>query len=992
MPNYLQTALLVLFASITFPALSQSYTMSSTTENVCSGQFYDTGGPSGAYQLNENITMTFCACNGGQINIRFTAFDVENGFDALHIYDGPSSGDPLIGSYDGTALPPTVTSSGSCITFVFESDGSVVHNGWAAEIRCLPGPVITPMGPTTFCQGDSVVLSAETGTAYEWSTGATTQNITVKTAGNYSVDVTSSTGCKNKSANTAVTVLTIPAMPGTITGQSPTCAGSTQPYSVAAVAGATTYDWTVTPSYAVTSGQGTNSVNVKIDTIGGTISVNASNQCGSSGYRTKQIAVVFPLPVPGPITGPPVMCTGTDYVFSIPGIPTATTYTWTVPTGILLNSGQGTTAIDVTALASSGNLSVTATNACGVTPATSMAVSVGTVPPVGNATITGPTTVCANSVQTYISSAVTGATYYRWTFPSGSTILSGQGNDTVVVRFGAASGAVTVMPTSGCDGTATTVQVTVSPAPQASAGPDMSVCRGDSVTLTASGGGTYLWSPSTGLSGTTTAVVRASPAASTPYILEVTNTTGCKSYDTVLISVMELPVADAGPDAAICQGQSTQLLGSGGVFYEWTPATGLSDATSPSPVASPSQTTGYVLVVTDANGCSGKSDVTVSVNPLPAVSAGPDTAVCSGESLTLTATGAVSYTWNTGAGSASITEVPMTDAFYVVTGTASGCSATDSVHVTVYELPLAGAGNDQAFCQGQSVFLSATGLGTASWSPVEGLDSPSSFNPTASPSVTTEYILTVLSAEGCEAYDTVLITVLPSPQLNITGPSTVCEGGQVTLTASGAENYLWDNGSTTETIIVSPVSTTIFTLTAYIGTCGDTATHTVVVSSVHADAGPDTTVCLFQGVQLQASGGTFYQWTPEEGLSDPMISNPVASPLMTTLYSVLVLDDAGCYDSDSILVTVDPCGNSISAVLRPAITVYPNPAGNTVIVQTTEKLISARLINASGQEVQVPASPGTDGYSIDLRSIPRGFYTITLELQSGIFMQKLVCQ
>ncbi|MBD3636310.1 MAG: gliding motility-associated C-terminal domain-containing protein [Crocinitomicaceae bacterium] len=117
----------------------QTYNMSNTTINTCSGTFYDTGGSAGAYGNNEFITMTFCSDQpGDEIIFDFTQFQVESGWDYLYVYDGPTTGSPqLAGSpFSGGNAPGTISSSNGCLTFQFTSDGSVTQAGWTATISC----------------------------------------------------------------------------------------------------------------------------------------------------------------------------------------------------------------------------------------------------------------------------------------------------------------------------------------------------------------------------------------------------------------------------------------------------------------------------------------------------------------------------------------------------------------------------------------------------------------------------------------------------------------------------------------------------------------------------------------------------------------------------------------------------------------------------------------------------------------------------------------
>ncbi|HMP83564.1 MAG TPA: cadherin-like domain-containing protein, partial [Verrucomicrobiota bacterium] len=197
-------------------------------------------------------------------------------------------------------------------------------------------------------------------------------------------------------------------------------------------------------------------------------------------------------------------------------------------------------------------------------------------------------------------------------------------------------------------------------------------------------------------------------------------------------------VADAGSDQSICPsgsvgigGSPTASGGSGGYTYSWSPATGLDNANIANPTASPASTTEYTVTVTDASGCTAQDSVTVTVNTPPTVDAGSDQTICSG-------------------GGALIGGSP----------TASG-----------------------------------TGPFTYSWSPATGLDDDEAANPTASPTTTTEYTVTVTDGNGCTAQDSVTVTVNNEPEV-VTHPESVagCPGSeaQFTVSATGGDlNYAW---------------------------------------------------------------------------------------------------------------------------------------------------------------------------------------------------------
>lgn len=230
-------------------------------------------------------------------------------------------------------------------------------------------------------------------------------------------------------------------------------------------------------------------------------------------------------------------------------------------------------------------------------------------------------------------------------------------------------------------------------------------------------------------------------------------------------------VANAGNDVTICSGTGTQLNGSGGVLYSWSPVTGLSNPSIANPVASPAETTTYTLTVTNASGqCASTDEVTVTVNPSPVVTVAPaETEICRGQEVTLTASGAASYSWNpTGATTASITVSPVSNSSYTVTGTsANGCSSSATSLIIIKPAPAnVNAGADAAIglCETYQLQGSATGSGTLtySWSPAAGLSNPNIANPVFTPSASGNhtFTLTVTNEDSeCSASDQVNILV-----------------------------------------------------------------------------------------------------------------------------------------------------------------------------------------------------------------------------------------
>lgn len=434
----------------------------------------------------------------------------------------------------------------------------------------------------------------------------------------------------------------------------------------------------------------------------------------------------------------------------------------------------------------------------------------------------------------------------------------------------------------------------------ADAGNNQTICSGSSTTLNATGGTSYSWSPSTGLSNSTSANPVASPTVSTTYTLTATNSTGCSDTSVVKVFVNPRPSVNAGADVTVCSGSSVMLNGSGtGSNYLWTPSANLNNVTSLNPLASPTATITYTLIATSSLGCTANDAVVVTVSPAAIANAGNTQAACSGSPAQLTGSGGTSYSWSpsTGLSSSTISNPSATvfsNTTYTLTVTnAEGCTGSDTVSVHILPAPTANAGTDAELCLGSSIQLHATGGVTYLWSPTTGLSSSTSANPFCFASANTTYTVTAVNATGCSATDAVSITVnVPGPAPTLTPLSpTICAGSSVTITASGCINYSWfpSTGLSSTfgaTVVASPTATTNYT-------CAGTDTNGCVSSrffSVTVIDAPVITSSLISDVlcpnsgaiNISANGGSGFQWSNGETTED-------ISGLSTGTYSVTVL-------------------------------------------------------------------------------------------------------
>jgi T5SS/PEP-CTERM-associated repeat protein len=416
------------------------------------------------------------------------------------------------------------------------------------------GPITGSSSVNAGDSGDSYSISSVTdATTYTWSvpSGATI------TSGQGTTSIIVNYGCSAVSGSITVTpsningsgapsslgvTVTGVGAAGSVTGSSAVNAGdSGDTYSISSVSGASTYTWTVPSGATIASGQGTTSitVNYSCSAVSGSVQVTPSNANGCAGGSASLPVTVTGVGAAGSITGSSAVNAGdSGDVYSISSVSGASTYTWTVPSGATIASGQGTTSITVnySCSAVSGSVQVTPSNANGCTGgAGSLPVTVTGVDVAGS--ISGPTVVCAGtSGQVYSISAVNGATTYTWSVPSDATITSGQGSTSITVTWGSTTGNVSVTPANGngCTGGAGNLSVTVNPLPPTpTAGNNGPIIEGNILNLTAStiAGVTYNWSGPNSFASTdqNPSISNATSAASGVYLVTVTDSNGCTS-------------------------------------------------------------------------------------------------------------------------------------------------------------------------------------------------------------------------------------------------------------------------------------------------------------------------------------------------------------------------------------------------------------------------------------------------------------------------------
>jgi len=473
----------------------------------------------------------------------------------------------------------------------------------------------------------------------------------------------------------------------------------------------------------------------------------------------------------------------------------------------------------------SQNTSVTYTTAGVKTITLTVANGSGTTTATKTITITATPTVAASVTNTTICSGssiietLTGASTYTW-LPggSGATSTLTPASTTVYSITGT---------TGGCTSAVKMVTVTVNTTPTvAVTGSSSTICVGQTTTLTASGAASYAWLPGS----QTTTVIAVSPTVTTTYTVTGSNGS-CSSSNVITINVTTTPtITTSITNTTVCSGISVTVNLSGASTYSWSPT-----GSGSSSALTPASTTIYTVSGSIGSCTSASKTFTINVNTTPTVGiAAASNTICTGQTATLTASGAAGYTWMPGSQTTPVITVsPATATSYTVTGTTGGCSSTSNVTIYLTSTPIVAASiTNTSTCSGTMVTVNMTGASSYSWLP-SGSGASSGLTPSAS----TIYTVTGSTGSCMGNSTTFTINVLPTPVITASASSTtICTGSSATLTAAGASNYTWTPATNLSSangtaVSANPTSTTIYTVSGSNGTCSGNQIITLTVNA-----------------------------------------------------------------------------------------------------------------------------------------------------------------
>ncbi|MBK8845775.1 MAG: gliding motility-associated C-terminal domain-containing protein [Bacteroidetes bacterium] len=841
----------------------------------------------------------------------------------------------------------TINNTGTYIYTLTVSDTSGCNNtdSVVVTINPLPSISVSPSTNDTICAGDTVTLTGSGAGTFVWYNNDSLIN-SIGTGNPFTVNPVLTTtyytigsdvnGCEDIDSVT-IYVFTPPPTSPVISGDTASCT-NTQGlvYTVLNVVGTSTYLWNISGGVIV-SGQNTPSVVVNWTGTGtATLSVY---ELTSDGCPSVPTTIIISLNVPAqvPTGGPQTICEGQTTIlgdFPIPGY----TYAWSPAFGLSSTSISNPTLTLTPAGTYLYYLYVT--NAAGCNNFDSVEINVLQAPAI-SLSAQPSTIICP--FDTIILTA-NGALTYTW-YIVGSAVPIGTGTSITVTPSQTSTYYAIGSLGTICDGFDSITVVTHPPQTFGGITGDLNPCYDTIVyaIINPDLSATYTWTVTGGVilngQSTPTVTIYWSSNSGTISITSL-DTNGCESQP-YLFNIQQgaqttSPLA-TGPQT-VCENQAgnyNAVVVPGGA-YQWFASGGTINSGQGSSSVNitwngPAPATGYVyyqITFSTDSFCYGMSDsLTIAILPLPIINGiNGNNLLCGIDTgwYSISTAPSATIVWSTTGGTIITTANPDSIGLYlsangtytitvIATDTISGCvSNPASLQITKGNLINATATGGGILCPGDSIQIGVTGNGnTYQWLPATGLSSTTVSNPNASPSVTTTYTVTTGDGSGCTASASVTVTVNAQINAQISANSTtVCPGAGAQLTASGGTSYSWSpaNGLSNTSIAnptANPNQNTIYTVTVSDGNCTATATIEITIGTVNAVATANAnSVCLGQSVQLNASGGATYAWSPPNGLSDPSISNPTASPTTATTYTVLVTDSVGCTGTDTISLAI----------------------------------------------------------------------------------------
>ncbi|MBA4241457.1 MAG: hypothetical protein C0448_12080, partial [Sphingobacteriaceae bacterium] len=495
------------------------------------------------------------------------------------------------------------------------------------------------------------------------------------------------------------------------------------------------------------------------------------------------------------------------------------------------------------------------------------------------------------------------------------------------------------------------------------------ICAGQSFTMVPIGALTYTYSGGSDV---------VTPTADVTYSVSGTDANGCVSLIDAIssVTVNSTPTISVN-SGAICAGESFTMVPTGAVSYTYS---------NGSDVVTPTSDATYSVSGTDANGCVSSIDAvsSVTVNALPTITV-ISASICAGSTGTLTASGANTYTWNTGANTSVIIDNPLTTTVYDVSGTSSeGClGSLVTATISVGSAPSIVV-NSASVCAGSSATLTANGVTTYTWSTGDNTSSI----------VVTPTVNTVYSVDGdligCSvvASNTATVIVNDLPVITVNS-GVICEGESFSIIANGADTYTYSGGSS----VVMPVTTSSYTVSgtslegclSSVDAISTVSVNTLPVVSLSSSS---STVCV-NGTSVILTGlptGGVYSGTNVIGNSFV----PIATGTYTPVYSYT--DAAtGCSNSSLVSITVDVCsGVKEATITTGTVKLFPNPNNGLFSIETISSENKTITVTDVAGRVVLSDVSSEMMFNVDMRDLANGFYYVSIKTTHSMEIIKIV--
>jgi hypothetical protein len=752
-------------------------------------------------------------------------------------------------------------------------------------------------------------------------------------------------------------------------------------------------------------------------------------------FRNKNVVIsgttsVCPLlSQPSAITGGTTVCTGGAELYSVTNDPTATSYTWTLPSGW---SGTSTTnSINVTGGTTGGTITVTANNACGSSTSQTLAVNTNSIPAQPSA-ITGAATICSAGNETYSVTNNPAATSYTWTLPSGWSGTST--TNSIAAANDANGGAITVTANNNCGSSVQqtlTVNANTIPAQPSAINGSATICENATQTYNVTNdpsATSYTWTLPFGWNGTSATNSIAATSGATGGTISVTanNICGSSTVQTFTVNtnnVLAQPSVISGSISVCANGNETYAVTNdpAATSYTWTLPSGWGGTSTTNSIAATSGTTGGTISVTANNICGSSTAQTFIVNTnnvlaQPSVISG-SISVCANGNETYAVTNdpsATSYTWTLPLGWSGTSTTNSIAAISGGTGgtisvtanNACGNSVAQTVAVNAGNVPAQPSainGNISVCASGNETYAvtndpSATGY---TWSLPLGWSGTSTTNSIAATSGTTGGTISVTANNACGSSiaQTITVTtgnVLAQPSA-ISGDVTICAGSNETYSVTNnpsATSYTWTlpsgwSGTSTTNSISVTSGTTGGTITVIANNACGSSTQQSINTTV-------TTInnsVAVNGITLTSNQtGATYQWIDcVNGNSIiPGATTQSFTPTANGQYAVRITVN-GCDETSSCIV-VNSVG--IADIDFSQLSVFPNP-GTGVFTISFDNLNQSSEMNVytvSGQLVDATLSKAEKQLTVDISDQPAGVYLIQITLPDSIVYTKIIKQ